>query len=98
MMHIRKHGKLSEFLQASSGWLLPILFIFPALPLQIVNGFFFLFVLLIFISAIYIRPGNFWQGIKRNLLIAIPFIPYILDFILHSNNSIVGFELQKKLL
>jgi hypothetical protein len=91
-------NKAPELIQAATEWLLVSLFAFPILPLPAENILFILFTFFVLISLIYKKPSRPLSNIKNNLILALPFIPYIFDFILHYNNAIVFFEAEKKLL
>jgi len=91
-------GKATGYLRASTQWLFVSLFLFPILPLAIANLLFIAFSFFVILSWIYIKPDRVWLSIKRNLVIALAFLPYLIDLAIHPHNSIVSFEAEKKLL
>ena len=79
-------------------WLFIALFAFPAFPLIITNILFALFSASVIAHWIYQKPTGVWKNVKTSFLISLPFVPYLIEFFLHTDNAIMQFELQKKLL
>jgi len=98
MTHLNMQNKVQRFVDALVPWLFSLLFAFPCLPLQIANSLFIVFAFFVLISFSFKTVTSIRQKITRNLLIALPFIPYLIELLLHSGNHIVAFEFQKKLL
>ena len=72
------------------------MFCFPLYPLHITNLFlmiFFLFTIITFL----IKPFNPGKTILLNLIFVLPFLPYLIEFIISGSNPIVSFEFEKKL-
>lgn len=87
----------ADFFALFISWLLVAVFTFPALPLHIANSVFIIFAVFVFIYWLYKGLPNIGQLLKQNLLIALPFIPYLVEFLLYHNNKIADFQLEKKL-
>ncbi len=88
----------AKILTELTQWSLVLLFLFPILPEWRINVVFILFCLLVLLSLIYNKPANFKHTLIRNAIIAIPFIPYLVEYACHHNDYAAGFELEKKLL
>ena len=80
------------------GWLLIALFAFPALPLNITNILFISFSAYVLLYWIFIKPLEIWRRIRISLLMTLPFIPYLIEYLLHLGSNTMFFEFQKKLL
>jgi O-antigen ligase len=72
------------------------LFTFPLLPLAIANALFMLFTLLTLIGWMITAksPG---RSILWNTLFILPFLPYMIEFIISGFNPVVSFEFEKKI-
>ncbi|MCW3083016.1 MAG: glycosyltransferase [Bacteroidetes bacterium] len=79
-------------------WIFFALFAFPALPLNITNILFSVFSSYVLLYWIYIEPVPVWKNRGTSLLLILPFIPYLLELLLHLNSATILFEFQKKLL
>jgi O-antigen ligase len=90
--------KVRDFFTLIPQWLFIALFAFPAFPLLITNILFALFSISVIAHWIYQKPTGVWKNVKTSFLISLPFVPYLIEFLLHTNNSTMQFELQKKLL
>ena len=88
----RKHHKLH--LIASILFLM--LFAFPVFPLKFANFIFMLLSAFTLIS-FFIKPFKVGKTLLLNLVFVIPFITYLIEFLIFSNNSVAHFEFEKKL-
>jgi len=79
-------------------WLLIAAFAFPILPLNITNILFISFSVYVLLFWIFIKPVEIWKNIRLSLVMLLPFIPYLVESVLHFNSNTMLFELQKKLL
>lgn len=84
--HVIKHG------------LLIALFAFPLFPINIVNVIFILFSLLVLFIYFNEKPVLNFKDFSFYALFILPFIPYIIEFLMYSDNSVIKFELEKKIL
>ena len=74
------------------------LFAFPVLPLKITNALFIVFALVVVFLFVQKKPGFIFKEFSIYLIIILPFIPYLIEFLLYHTNTIIQFELEKKLL
>lgn len=79
-------------------WIFISLFTFPALPLKVTNILFITFSVYVLFYWLIYKPIGIWKTLRKNLVLSLPFIPYLLEFIFHYDNYIMQFEFQKKLL
>ncbi len=93
-----KRFKTSEYSTSIPQWLFFSLFAFPALPLKLSNLLFILLTVYLFFYWIIYKPSGVLSFLKFNILLAIPFIPYLVEFLFHFENPIMRFEMEKKLL
>ena len=93
-----KRFKTSEYSTSIPQWLFFSLFAFPSLPLKLSNLLFILLTVYLFFFWIIYKPSGVLSFLKFNILLAIPFIPYLVEFLLHFENPIMRFEMEKKLL
>ncbi len=84
-------------LNVSKG-LLCALFAFPLFPFAVTNLLFISFSISTIVSWILNGRPSIKKSLTRNILITLPFIPFLVEYLFFFNNSTVGFELEKKLL
>ena len=78
--------------------LYPLLFLFPLLPLKAANIILILFIAGVLGVIIFYREPGFLPSLKANFFFILPFLPYLIEFIIFPQNSIARFALEKKLL
>ena len=78
--------------------LLVALFAFPILPLPVANIIFIAFSAFTLLAWFLNGRPAIRKYLARNLLLTLPFIPYLIEFIIFRNNPVAGFEMEKKLL
>ena len=71
-------NKVRQILSKFSQWWLVLLFLCPVLPEWRINAVFVVFCVLAVVSVFFIKSVNFWQLFKKNAIITIPFIPYLI--------------------
>lgn len=91
-------NKLKNIVSIASKYSLMLLFIFPILPFAIANIIFISFSIFSLLSWILNGLPNLWKDLRRNSILTIPFIPYLIEYCFFHNNSVLGFEVEKKLL
>jgi hypothetical protein len=74
------------------------LFTFPMLPLQVPNIIFMLFALFSMLLWVLNGMPSIWKKLGLSLLITIPFVPYLVEYLFFHNNHVMGFEMEKKFL
>lgn len=74
------------------------LFAFPVLPGKITNTLFILFSLSVIFLFVKEKKIFVWKDYLPYALLGLMFVPYFVEFILHSKNPAMRFELEKKLL
>ncbi len=74
------------------------LFAFPLFSIAITNTLFILFSILVLVIYYYEKPKFYFTDFKFYVILSLPFIPYLLEYLLHSTNSVIKFELEKKIL
>lgn len=74
------------------------LFAFPALPLKMTNLLFMIFAVLVVFLFLQKKPNLVFNEFTIYLVISLPFIPYLIEFLLYHTNTTIQFELEKKLL
>lgn len=74
------------------------LFTFPVMPIKFINIFFICFAGLTLFFYWKENPKFNFSVFKMYALFILPFVPYLIEFLLYSNNQVIRFELEKKLL
>ena len=92
MIRLKKYG-----LQDAKQFLFVALFAFPILSLKVTNALFILFSLLVVFLFIKQKQSFSFKEYLPYFLFTLPFIPYLIEFLVYPNNKIIQFELEKKL-
>ena len=79
-------------------WLFIAMFSFPVIPIKFINVFFIVFSIITLFLFIKEKPKWIISDFKYYLIFIVPFIPYLIEFVLFPTNSIIQFEVEKKLL
>jgi len=95
---MKNNGTSVKILSSLTQWSLASLFLFPVFPPKVLNVLFMLFCFFVVLCCIYIKPRFAWSHIRHNAILLIPFIPYLVEYVTHTNNRMAGFEFEKKLL
>jgi len=74
------------------------LFGFPVIPIKLINAFFLCFMFLTLLFYYKEKPKFDFSIFKMYALFVLPFVPYLIEFLLYHNNQVIRFELEKKLL
>lgn len=74
------------------------LFAFPVLPFKVTNLLFIVFSLLVVFLFVQKKSGFVFREFGIYLIISLPFVPYLIEFLIYYTNSSIQFELEKKLL
>lgn len=96
LQHVK--NRLSVISLQISGVLLLALFAFPVFPLPVTNIIFICFAVFTVLSWVLNSKPGIWKSFKKNIFLTLPFVPYLIEYILYFNNPVAGFELEKKLL
>ena len=72
------------------------LFSFPVMPIKCINVFFVAFMVLTLFSFFEEKPKWQFSDFKFYALFILPFIPYVIEFLLYHSNKVIQFELEKK--
>lgn len=74
------------------------LFSFPVIPLKYINIFFIGFAIITLFSFFQEKPKWHFSDFKFYGLFILPFTPYLIEFAIYHNDTIMQFELEKKTL
>ncbi|MBK6986491.1 MAG: hypothetical protein IPH32_17950, partial [Bacteroidetes bacterium] len=74
------------------------LFSFPVMPIKCINVFFIGFMVLTLFFFLKEKPKWQFSDFKFYGLFILPFIPYLVEFIMFHDDKIIQFELEKKAL
>lgn len=93
---MRDYGKYS--LEEIRQILFVALFAFPVLPLKVTNLLFIVFAVVVVFLFVQKKAGFVFKEFSIYLVISLPFVPYLIEFLFYHTNSSIQFELEKKLL
>jgi hypothetical protein len=74
------------------------LFTFPVVSIKFINIFFICFTIFTLLFYYKEKPKFNFSIFKLYALFILPFVPYLIEFLLYPNNQVIRFELEKKLL
>ncbi|MBN8696833.1 MAG: O-antigen ligase family protein [Bacteroidetes bacterium] len=93
---MRNYFKI-DIIAVSMKWLLMALFLFPILPLNITNILFIVFCVISLLAGAASYKYINWKVVGISYLISIAFIPYMIEYLINTNDQLMQIEFLKKL-
>ncbi len=87
-----------EFTGRITFWTFSGLFAFPILPLKVANILTILFFSLVFLELLKARFRGYGQSLRMAWWMALPFLPYLIEFLLFPSHPLARFAFEKKIL
>lgn len=87
-----------ETINSIRKWLFIAMFSFPLFPIKVINICFICFGLLTLVFFFIEKPLVKFADFRIYGLFILPFIPYLIEWILFPSNSVIRFEMEKKAL